>query len=75
MSRRRDRSRRERRRERDRSRPDPGPPDMTSARARWQGFLTTATARGSREPLFGRLALGQIVRVEPRPRKPGTFKN
>jgi hypothetical protein len=75
VSRRANRQCRERRRARDRTPPDRGPFDRTQALTRWHGFLATATATGSREPLFGYLVLGPIVRIEPRLRKPGTFKN
>jgi hypothetical protein len=67
MSRRANRRRRERRRERDRVLPNPGPPDMTLARARWTGFLATATAQGSRVPLFGHYVLRPVVESDWRP--------
>jgi hypothetical protein len=57
LSRRANRRRRDRRRFRDRTPPDPGPPDMTRALARWQGFLNTATPRGSHAPLFANLVV------------------
>lgn len=61
MSRRSNRHRRERRGARDRISSDPAPFDMTRARARWQGFLKTATARGSAEPLFASLVVAAFM--------------